>query len=96
MSARSVLIDRTPEQNPHAILARVLRGHPLQVWSHISRKLFFSVFLGVSLYCLFCVSSGVNGVSPRCVSVVRRLFVKSGLVVFGRLAVVAGSVCKMF
>ena len=54
------------------------------------------MFLGVSLHGFFRVPSSVNGVRSRCVSVVRRLFVKSGLVVFGRLAVVAGSVCKMF
>ena len=54
------------------------------------------MFLGVSLHCLFSMPSSVNGVSPRCVSMVRRLFVMSGLVVFRRLRMVVGSVCKMF
>jgi hypothetical protein len=40
--------------------------------------------------------SGVQGVSPRCVSMVRRLFMMSGLVMFSRLGVVVGSVCMMF
>jgi len=40
------------------------------------------VFLSVSSHCLFSVPSSVNGVGPRCVSMVRRLFVMSGLVVF--------------
>ena len=54
------------------------------------------VFLSVSLYCLFSVPSSVNGVSPRCVSVMCRLFVMSGLVVLRRLHVVVGGVCEMF
>jgi hypothetical protein len=57
--------------------------------------LFFFVLLGVGLHCLFRMPSGMNGVSPRGVSMVRRLFVKSGLVMFGRLSVMTGGVCKM-
>ena len=59
-------------------------------------KTIFPVLLGVSLHCLFSVPSRMNDVSPRCVSMVRRLLVKSALVMFGRLPVVAGGVCKMF
>jgi hypothetical protein len=54
------------------------------------------VFFSVSLHCFFSMPSSVNGVSPRCVGMVRRLFVMSGLVVFGGLSVVVGGVCKMF
>ena len=54
------------------------------------------MFLGVSLHCLFSMPSSVNGVRPRCVSMVRCLFVMSGLVVFRRLRMVVGGVCKMF
>jgi hypothetical protein len=38
----------------------------------------------------------MNDVSSRCVSMVRRLLVKSGLVMFGRLSVVTSGVRKMF
>jgi hypothetical protein len=58
--------------------------------------LLFPVLLGVSLHRFFSVPSRVNGVRPGCVSVVRRLLVKSALVVFGRLPVMAGGMCKMF
>jgi hypothetical protein len=54
------------------------------------------VFLGVSLHRLFSVPSSMNDVSPRCMSMVRRLLVKSALVMFGSLPVVAGSMCQMF
>jgi hypothetical protein len=54
------------------------------------------VFLSVSLHCFFRMPSGVQAVSPRCVSMVRRLFMMSGLVMFSRLGVVVGSVCMMF
>ena len=47
-------------------------------------SLFLAVLLGVSLHCLFGVPSGVNNMSPRCVSMVRRLLMTSGLVMFGR------------
>jgi len=54
------------------------------------------VRLSVSLHCLFGVPSTMKDVSPRYVSMVRRLLVKPGLVMFGRLPVVVGGVCKMF
>ena len=62
----------------------------------VKRELLFPVFLGVSLHCLFSVPSCMNGVSPCRVSVVRRLLMKSALMMFGRLPVVAGGVRKMF
>ena len=40
--------------------------------------------------------SSVNGVSPRRVSMVRRLFVMSGLVMFSRLRVVVSGVFVVF
>ena len=53
------------------------------------------MLLRMSLHCLFGVTSAMNNVRPRNVGMVRRLFVKSGLVMFGGLPVVAGRVCKM-
>jgi hypothetical protein len=58
--------------------------------------LFLSVFLGVSLHRLFGVPSPVNHVSSCCVSMVRRLLVMAGVMMFGRFPVVSGSMCKMF
>jgi len=57
---------------------------------------FLIVFLSVSLCCLFSMPSSVKDVRPRCVSMVCRLFVMSGLVVFSRLRVVVSGVCEMF
>jgi len=37
----------------------------------------------------------MNNVSPRYMSMVRRLLVKSGLVMFGRFPVVTSGVCKI-
>jgi hypothetical protein len=54
------------------------------------------VFFSVSLHRLLSMSSSMKGVRPRCVGMVRRLFVMSGLVVVGGLSVVVGGVCKMF
>jgi hypothetical protein len=45
------------------------------------RPLFLAVLLGMSLHCLLSMSSGMNYVTPRGVSVVCRLFVTSGIVV---------------
>jgi hypothetical protein len=59
-------------------------------------QLFFAVLLGMSLYCLFSMPSAMNYVAPRGVSVVRRLFVMSGIVVLSGLLVVVGGVLKMF
>jgi hypothetical protein len=50
----------------------------------------------MSLYCLFSMPSAMNYVAPRGVSVVRRLFVMSGIVVLSGLLVVVGDVLKMF
>ncbi len=58
-------------------------------------RLLFPVFLGVSLYCLLSVPSRMNDVSPCYVSMVCRLLVKTSLVMFGRLPVVASGVRKM-
>ena len=58
--------------------------------------LFFFVLLGVGLHCLFRMPSGMNGVSPRRVSMMRCLLVKSTLVMFGGLSVVASGVRKLF
>jgi hypothetical protein len=53
------------------------------------------MLLGMSLHCLFSVASGMKDVSPRCVGMVRRLFVMSALVVFGRLRVMTSGMSKM-
>jgi hypothetical protein len=44
------------------------------------RPLFLAVLLGVSFHCLLSMSSGMNYVTPRGVSVACRLFVMSGIV----------------
>jgi hypothetical protein len=54
------------------------------------------MLLGMGLRCLFSVSSGVMPVGGRCVSMVRRLLVISGLVMLGRFSVVPGSMRGMF
>ena len=54
------------------------------------------VVLSVSLPCLLSVLSGMKVVTPCYGSMVRRLFVISGLVVFTRLPVVVGGMCVMF
>ena len=59
-------------------------------------SLFLAVLLGVSLHCLFGVPSGVNNMGPRCVSMVCRLLMTSGLVMFGRFPVVASGMRQMF
>jgi len=64
--------------------------------SLVRPELFFPVLLGVSLYCLLSVPSRMNGVSPRRVSMMRCLLVKSAFVMFGGLTVVASGVRKMF
>jgi hypothetical protein len=50
----------------------------------------------MSLHGLFSTPSAMNYVAPRGVSVVRRLFVMSGIVVFGGLLVVMGGMLKVF
>ena len=54
------------------------------------------MLFGVSLHRLFGVPSGMNHVAPRCVSMVCRLFVMSGLVVLSRFPVVASGMRQMF
>jgi hypothetical protein len=44
----------------------------------------------MSLYCLFSMPSAMNYVASRGVSVVCRLFVMSGIVVFGGFLVMVG------
>jgi hypothetical protein len=69
-------------------------GEPLAV--PIDRpQLFLAVLLRVSLYRFFSMTSAMNYVAPRSVSVVRRLFMMSGIVVLGRLLVVVGGMFKM-
>ena len=50
----------------------------------------------MSLHGLFSMPSGMNYVAPRGVSVVRRLFVMSGIVVFGGLLVMTGGMLEVF
>ena len=54
------------------------------------------MLFGVSLHCFFSVSSGMNHVAPRGVSMVCRLFVMSGLVMLGCFPVVASGMRQMF
>jgi hypothetical protein len=58
--------------------------------------LFLAVLFGMSLHGLFSMPSAMNYVTPRGVSVVRRLFVMSGIVVFGGLLVVMGGMLEVF
>jgi hypothetical protein len=58
--------------------------------------LFLAVLLRMSLHCLFSMPPGMDHVASSGVSMVRRLFVKAGLVMFRRFPVVPGSMCKMF
>jgi hypothetical protein len=63
----------------------------------VSRSgLFLAVLVGMSLHGLFSMPSAMNYVAPRGVSVVRRLFVMSGIVVFGGLLVVMGGMLEVF
>ena len=50
----------------------------------------------MSLHRLFSMPSSTNYVTPRGMSVVCRLFVMSGLVMFGGFPVVVGGMRKMF
>jgi hypothetical protein len=59
-------------------------------------RLFLAVLLGMSLHCLFSVPSAVNHMGPRCMSMVGRLLVISGVVMLRRFPVVAGGVGEMF
>lgn len=58
--------------------------------------LFHAMLLGVGFRCFFSMPSGVISVGIRCVSMVRRLLVISGLVMLGRFSVVPGSMRGMF
>jgi hypothetical protein len=55
-----------------------------------------AVFFEMSLYRLFRVSSAENYVAPSYVSMVCRLLVTPGLVMFGRFPVVASGMGQMF
>jgi hypothetical protein len=48
------------------------------------------------LRCIFSVPSGVNRVTPRCVSMVSRLLVMSSLVMLGCFPVVPGGMRRVF
>jgi hypothetical protein len=54
------------------------------------------VFLGVSFHGLFSVTSAVNDMGSRCMGVVCRLLMTSGLVMLGGFPVVAGGMGEMF
>ena len=58
--------------------------------------LFLTVLLRVGFDRVISVASCMKRMAPRGVSMVRRLLVKSALVMFGCLPVVAGGMCKMF
>jgi hypothetical protein len=53
------------------------------------------VLFGVSHHSFFGMPSRVDDVCPRCVGVVRRLLVKSALVMFGCFPMVMRSICEM-
>ena len=57
--------------------------------------LFFAVLIAVGLHCFLGVPTGMNGVRPRGMRMVRRLLVVSALVMLGRLSMMAGSVCQV-
>jgi len=60
------------------------------------RGLFLAVLFGMSLHGLFSMPSAMNYVAPRGVSVMCRLFVMSGIVVFGGFLVVTGGMLEVF
>ena len=60
------------------------------------RELFLAMLICVSHHSLFGMLRGVNYVAPRSVSVVRCLFVLSGVMMFGGFPVVAGGVRQVF
>jgi hypothetical protein len=57
--------------------------------------LFFSVLLGVSLYCFLGVPASMNDVPPCGMGVVCCFLVMPTIVMFGRLFMVASGVCKV-
>ena len=58
--------------------------------------LFLAVLFGMSLHGLFSMPSAMNYVAPRGVSVMCRLFVMAGIVVFGGFLVVTGGMLEVF
>ena len=54
------------------------------------------MLFGMSLHALFSMPSAMNYVAPRGVSVMCRLFVMSGIVVFGGFLVVTGGMLEVF
>ena len=59
-------------------------------------ELFLAMLICVSHHSLFGVFRGVNYVAPRSVSVVCRLLVLSGVMMFGCFPVMAGGVRQVF
>jgi hypothetical protein len=73
-----------------------LRKRPIFYEDLRELELFCAVFFEMSLYRLFRVSSAENYVAPSYVSMVCRLLVTPGLVMFGRFPVVASGMGQMF
>jgi hypothetical protein len=61
------------------------------MWAEVHGLLFLAVLPKVDFGCLLRVLSSVSGVRSRCVSMVRRLLVRSRLVMFGRFGVMPSS-----
>jgi hypothetical protein len=74
--------------------SRRLRGGALIAWYRPG--LFLAVLFGMGLHGLFSMPSAMNYVTSRGVSVVCRLFVMSGIVVFGGLLMVMGGMLEVF
>jgi hypothetical protein len=72
------------------------RSHCTTALQNRGVGLFLSVFLGVSLSCLFTVMTGVSCMSSRRVGMVCALLMVSGVVVLGRFTMMVGSVRMMF
>ena len=58
--------------------------------------LFLTVLLNVGLSSVLGMFTSMNSVGPRQVSMMRRLFVMAGFVMFRRFTVMSGSMCVMF
>jgi hypothetical protein len=60
------------------------------------QELFFAMLICVSHHSLFGMLRSVNYVAPRSVGMVCRLFVLSGIMMFGGFPVMAGGVRQVF
>jgi len=60
------------------------------------QELFLAMLICVSHHSLFGMLRSVNHVAPRGVSMVRRLFVLPGFMMFGGFPVMAGGMCQVF